>query len=428
MLKKYLVKIKNDNFFKDLFITFSGQIIVMLLSFVLNKIISNQYSVSDYGIYSILKRFASVITFIMLMSMGIAVPKYIAEAKAKKNKRLMESYMVSSLLTIIIMFVVITAVLIGLDSFWEKFIFNSSNNRNYMLVICLFSLGNCLVTYAFSFYRGINEFFKYNLINIVLQFIFIFATLFVKNSLWMIYCIWGIFTIFYGVIEIYIIFNKFNFSLKLRRHKLCTLQELIEYSLPRIPGEFVLFAYSLVPLMIVSYKFGATQVGYFSAALSINSLVTPLFSLVGTILLPLVSGSKYNNNEKEVNKKILILGYIYALVSIFGIVFVYIFGDFLLTLLFNSEYTKSIEIVKIMIISILPNAFYLLLRNPLDGKSKFPYNTICLTISFIIYIILLLFASTIKMCAFVTIVAYTILGLMSLFSWLYVIRKEENSL
>ena len=100
----------------------------------------------------------------------------------------------------------------------------------------------------------------------------------------------------------------------------------------------------------------------------------------------------------------------------------------MLTLLFNQEYTKSIEIVKIMIISILPNAFYLLLRNPLDGKSKFPYNTICLTISFIIYIILLLFAGTIKICAFDTIIAYTILGLMSLFSWLYVIRKEEKSL
>ena len=136
--------------------------------------------------------------------------------------------------------------------------------------------------------------------------------------------------------------------------------------------------------------------------------------------------SKFNNNEKEVHEKIKILAYIYTIVSILSIAFVYIFGEFLLKLLFNQEYIKSIEIVRIMIISILPNAFYLLLRNPLDGKSKFPYNTICLIISFIVYVALLLCAKTIMMCAFDTIIAYTVLGVLTLISWIRVVRFEKN--
>ena len=79
-----------------------------------------------------------------------------------------------------------------------------------------------------------------------------------------------------------------------------------------------------------------------------------------------------------------------------------------------------------MIISILPNAFYLLLRNPLDGKSKFPYNTICLIISFIVYVALLLCAKTIMMCAFDTIIAYTVLGVLTLISWIRVVRFKKN--
>lgn len=422
-LKKAFEK---DEFYKDLVITFGGQMIVMLLSFVLNKIISNQYSVDDYGIYSILKRFSSVITFVMLMAMGIAIPKYVAEADAKKNHELMEDYMISAISVICVMFVVITMILFGFRKIGSKLIFNNDLYKNYMLIICLYSFGNCLVTYVYSFYRGINHFVKYSIINIILQLLYIVPTLFVQGNLYNLYLVWGVFCIIYSIAELCIIFKQYKFSLSQMRRKLVVLKELLIYSVPRVPGEFILFAYTLVPLTIISYKFGTKQVGYFSAALSINTLITPLFSLVGTILLPLVSGSKFNNTEKEVNKKIRILAYIYTVVSILAIIFVYFFGEILLVILFNREYVKSIALVRIMIVSIIPNAYYLLLRNPLDGKSKFPYNTVCLLISFIVYIVLLLFASDIKMCAMDTIVAYTVLGILTFISWCKVSKKENK--
>ncbi len=417
MIKKIKKIFHEDTFYKDLFITFGGQILVMILSFVLNKIISNQYSISDFGVYNLAKRFASVITFVMLMAMGIAIPKYVAEAKAKKNKSLMESYMRNGLKIIILMFVLLTVILLIKKELWAKFIFGTVELHNLIIILSFYSLGNCLITYAYSFYRGIDDFIKYTIINLILQIIFIVSAIFVRDNLNKLYMLWSICAVIYGMCEIFIIYRKNNFSLRTCNGDSQSFNDLFVYSLPRVPGEFILFAYTLVPLTIISNKFGNLQVGYFSAALSINSLITPLFSLVGTILLPLVSGSRFNNNEDEVNKKIKVLGYIYIGVSVLVIAFVYLLGKPLLTLLFNSEYTKSFDIVKIMIISIIPNAYYLLLRNPLDGKSKFPYNTICLTISFIIYIILLLLSSSVKMCAYATIVAYTILGVLSLICW-----------
>ena len=128
-IKKIL---QEDTFYKDLLVTFGGQIIVMLLSFVLNKIISNQYSVSDFGVYNLIKRFASVVTFVMLMAMGIAIPKYIAEAKAKKSKKLMQSYMINGLKIILIMFVAITLVLVIKKEFWAKIILGNSQYFNFI--------------------------------------------------------------------------------------------------------------------------------------------------------------------------------------------------------------------------------------------------------------------------------------------------------
>lgn len=422
-MKNIISKIRTDDFYKDLIVTFSGQMVVMLLSFILNKVISNQYSVSDFGVYSVLKRFTSVITFVMMMAMGIAIPKYVAEAKAKRNRKLTESYMISALSIMVIMFIVLTILLLFKRKFWAKLIFNDEKYCSYMLAISLYSLGNCLVTYTFSFYRGINAFIRYTFVNVMLQLIFIICTFVVRDNLEKLYLVWGVCAICYGLIEILFIFLKNEFNFKNLKQKLSSFQELFIYSLPRVPGEFILFAYALLPLTIVSYKFGTIQAGYFSAALSINSLVTPLFSLVGTILLPLVSGSKYNKNEEEVNHKIKVLGYMYIAVSFLSIIFVYLFGEFLLTLLFNKDYVESIGIVKIMIIAIIPNAYYLLLRNPLDGKSKFPYNTICLLVSFLLYIVLLLFSSSVEMCAVSTIIAYSVLGGLSLMSWIKISKK-----
>ena len=184
---KITEKIKHDSFYKDLLVTFAGQILVMLLSFVLNKIISNQYSVSDFGTYNLIKRLASVITFVMLMALGIAIPKFVAEAKAKKDSKLMESYMLSGIITICGMFVIVTMCMTIFGKFWGKVVFNDSSYESYMFVVCLFSLANCLVTYVYSYYRGINSFYKYSFINIVLQVIFIVSTIFVKQNLWLLY-------------------------------------------------------------------------------------------------------------------------------------------------------------------------------------------------------------------------------------------------
>ena len=281
---KIIDKIRKDSFYKDLFVTFVGQIVVMLLSFILNKIISNQYTVSDFGTYNLIKRLASVITFVMLMALGIAIPKFVAEAKAKKDNKLMESYMLSAIITICGMFVIVTMCMNIFGKFWGKVVFNDSSYESYMLVVCLFSLANCLVTYVYSYYRGINSFYKYSFINIVLQVIFIVPTIFVKQNLWLLYLVWAILTITYALIEMVIIYKKNQYSMRNIKNKLFTFRELIMYSLPRMPGEFILFAYSLVPLTIISYKFGKTQVGYFSAALSINSLRTPLLDRKSTRL------------------------------------------------------------------------------------------------------------------------------------------------
>lgn len=404
-------------FYKDLFITFSGQIIVMILAFVLNKIMSNMFSVSEFGVYNLIRRFISVVSFVMLMSLGIAIPKFIAEANAKNNKDLIEKYTISAVILFLIMSILVSIPLIFFRDFFSKIIFNDVNYSKYMFPVVLFSFGSCISSFAFSFYRGINNFFRYSLINISVQLILIFCLIFKIKSLYYLYIIWGFLLFLYGFVENIRIFKRFDFTFKKMNEYSNTLLELFKYSFPRIPGEFILFAYNLVPLSIIGYKFGHNHVGYFSAALSINSLITPLFSLVGAILLPFVSASNISQDTKEVNSKIKTLGIIYIFVSIVAISSIYLFGKYLIIIFLSSKYLPSIKILELTTLSILPNSIYLLLRNPIDAKSHFPYNTICLFISFLFYVSMLWVSNGIIQCAYSMIFSYTILGILSLIIW-----------
>lgn len=425
-MKQLLNRIKSNSFLNDLIITFAGQILVMLVTFVINKVISNQYSITDFGTYNLIKRSASVITFVMLMAMGIAIPKYIAESTVLKNHEKIESYMLSGLFIITGAFLIITIFLMAFNKPFALLMFGDVASKKFVLPICLYSFGTCLVTYAYSFYRGINDFIKYNIICFAMQ-VGLLALIFVTSkNLVILHYIWGFFLIFYGVCRIISIFKRYHVSLNHLKQKLFTMKIMLVYSIPRIPGEAILFAYNLVPLIIITNRFGLEKVAYFSVAISINTLVSPLFSLVGTILLPLVSKSIVTNKIAGIRKKIQILGLLYFLISIVAIATVYLFGEWLLVLLYSSDYINCIGIVRISIISIIPNAFYLLLRNPLDGISKFPYNTICLMLSFIVYVVMLVLASSIEMCAISLIVAYSFLGIMSLLFWKHAVSKVSK--
>lgn len=424
-MKKYIRLPIKDSFYKDLFITFLGQLLVMGITFLLNKIISNQYSVEDFGTYNLIKRVVSIVSFVMVMAMGIAIPKYISEANELDDLQLKESYMLSSLFLIVITSLTLTSFLLIFKDSISEFIFGNSQLSNFIFPICMYAFSAGLITYTYSFYRGINNFTKFNIVGLNLQLITLLTALIIKDNLILLHYSWSVLLLLYAIFEILTLYKKNNFSFKGLKNKLGTLRTLIEYGLPRVPGDFVLFAFNLAPMIVVNSNFGTEQVAYFSAALSINALITPLFSLVGTILLPFVSKSMVNNSVDNMKNKIKVLGVIYIIISLISIFIIYLFGKTILILLFNSDYVNSIQIVKIVIISILPNAFYLLLRSPLDGVSKFPYNTICLLISFIIYIILLLSSNSIEMVAYSVVITYTILGLLSLGCWILALQRNN---
>ena len=73
VIRKHL----NTGMRRDVVWTFTLQILIMLCSFAINKLLANRLSIDDFGQYNVIKRSVQVLSFVMLAGVGIALPRYI---------------------------------------------------------------------------------------------------------------------------------------------------------------------------------------------------------------------------------------------------------------------------------------------------------------------------------------------------------------
>lgn len=428
-LKEIFSKAKNSKFIKDLLITVIGQLAVLLVTFGLNKLLSNTVTIAEFGIYNVIKKVSAVAGYIMLIALGIALPKYIPECRERKDEKGAAYYFVAALLIIGFMSVLTISLMVIFQTPLSKLFFGEGGFAKYMLPTAFYSFAVALTTYVYSYYRSVERYYAYNISQIIVQVLTFLPAIFLYFDLIILLWVWtAVFSVFSLTVLLKAVL-KFKPELKGFESKrlFSSGRELLIYCSPRLPGEIILFAFSLVPLVIVTNKFGLVQSGLFSSAVSVNVALASLFSFVGIILLPSVSKSMVKNDIKSVTKQILIILILFLVLAAMMIAFVYLFPKFVIKVLYSDEYFEAIPLMKIIILAILPNALYLLFRNPLDAISKFPYNTICLILGFVVMVVLMLRSTTILQCAIAFIIGYAVLGVLSMGAWfLSVILKKRK--
>lgn len=428
-----LVQRFKDLFSKDFIITVVGQIIVVLVVFFTNKILSNYVSTDEFGAYNIAKRFTDVLTYIILLAMGIAIPKYLASYKANNDDSNVHLYWVASLLLILIASIIVTIAVWAARNPLMKLMFGASGYEKYALTSLLYAVGASLYTLISSYYRGVGYYYKYNILQILSQIIYFVVVLIVSSSAFLILLISALayLTIDITLLIYYFIKNKkITFQYRSLKNYSKPMKELVTYGLPRVPGEFVLFAYNLIPLVIISNKFDLTQSAFFSATLAVNSTVTSAFGFIGIMLLPAVSSAIATRQFKKVDKNITFLAILYIVISAFGILLIYFCGEWLIKLLYNADYIPAVPMLIVTSVAVLPRSLFLLLRNPIDAASKLPFNTINLAVSFAVTCIGMLLTNSIMMCAWIFVIGYCVLAVASLVTWLFCrkrILKADNT-
>ena len=423
MLK--LIKDKlNSGMGKDVVWTFSLQITIMLCSFVITKLLASRLSIDDFGQYNVIKRSVQVLSFVMLAGVGIALPRYIPIYRNSKPPRRIAPLLGAALIYIIGVSLVVFLVCMVFSSQMQDIIIGQSGNMGLLLVALAYAFALAMAQYAYAYYRGVGNFKWYNgaqlgvQLSIVLPLIFL-PELTVKG----VFVSWLVLTTllvaFYIGRELWL-FSRRNDTFASDTPLTSHLNTIIKYSSGRLLADFFLFSLSAFPLIYISNAQGLQSTAYYSVGITFVTMVTPLFSFMGIILLPYVSECIAKGEIKAANRLINRLTLLYLGASLLITLILYIFTNFLTYLLFAGSYVVATDLTRIMILAILPQAIYLLFRNPIDAIAVIPYNTIILGVCLVVMVVSFAFSTTITQFAWAYLGVSVLQGLLSWLTWLTV--------
>lgn len=422
--------VKDSNFIKDIVITFSGQIFVLLSNFLINKMVAIFVGVNEFGVFNIAKRSATVIGFFILLELGISIPRYYSLYLKNNPKKAYEYYQLG-IYILLTMAAFISVIIFFNQELVSFYIFGSKNLSKYIIPLLVYSMGIAANTFIFSAYRGGERFYTYTVIQLLTQVINVIIVYIAKDDgIEAILMDWGCSNILLSIVFMFI-FTRLNSEFKTFKidNLFSKIKELLIYGIPRIPGEVIQFSYYLVPLMIINQRFGKLSAGFFAASTGILQAFLPLFSYVGIVLLPKVSKALMEKKMELVKNQVKYLSILYLLFSFIVVLLGIIFSKQIMQILYSNEYTEQLNIAKILLITLIPRAQFLLLRNPIDAISVRPINTISLCLSFFIMLLIMFFSDSVTFIAWSFAISDLILAVLSMIFWNFMVNRklrEEN--
>ena len=415
---KSIEKVASGDFAKDVIFSAVGQFGVMILALLINKLISHYLQPSEFAIFSIANKTASVLAFLMLLGLGIAVPRYIASVRAKKDIKSEANTFYTASILMVVAIIVVSLVVVASKDTLARLVFGDINRSDLIIPTLLFAIGITISSFVYAYFRGIDKFKQYSMLQIAFQIVNLAIVVYAGSHLASQLTMRGLTIMTLSIIAIFYIVHTTYKSIPVIKERIAhTSKGLLAYCLPRVPGEVFLFSFTVLPLVIINSRFGLHSTAAFATSVTLTSIVTPLFQFVGTALLPYVSKNLAIGETDGIQSKVKKLRIIYLSIAVLSAIFIWLFTDLIITLLFNKTYVQFSDVVRIVYLSVIPYSLYLLLRNPLDAISKIPFNTFNLGVSLGALVIAVATLKDAYQCAFAFVGAYLILGVLSEISW-----------
>ena len=430
---------------RDVVWTFTIQILIMACSFAINKLLASRLSIDDFGQYNVIKRSVQVLSFLMLAGVGIALPRYIPLYRNGTPPRRILPLLKASLTYILGVSFVVFAVCLLFSSQMQEIVIGTDTGDGLYFVALAYAFILAMAQYVFAYYRGLSHFKWFNGSQLAMQLLIIvplvlLPVLTVNNvfSSWLLITTLLVAFLFAKEIRDYcgkwkeesgkrialrqkVISSLFPLSSFL---SLPDLRTIVKYSSGRLVADFFQFSLAAFPLIYISNVQGLQPTAYFSVGITFVTMITPLFSFMGIILLPYVSKAIARHEMSAANRLIHRLLLLYVVASLFFIAALYIFTEFLTTLLFASDYVVTTDLTRIMILAILPQAAYMLYRNTIDAVSVIPYNAIILSVCLLAMIVSFLLSTTLTQFAWAYLAVSILQGLLSIITW-QVVKKRS---
>ncbi|MCK6639783.1 MAG: hypothetical protein L6Q81_06830 [Bacteroidia bacterium] len=371
----------------DYVLTFTSEFVVMLAGLLVYKLAAEYLPDNGFTDYSLSRRTISFIQPLLILGLGVGIPRYVAFAEAKGSNFKSGSYFVAGLLIVAMIAIPALSILLLGRQFFSQLLFDTAAFAPLMPQLCLMLLGLILHSVVYSFYRGRVKMIQANVLQILNLGIVPLLAFALSESLSSVLWITGLgWTLLPAVFMIGIFFTLDWRSSDLKG----CIKELTVYGLQRVPGDTALAGFLALPAFFTAHMVQDNLVtaGYVAFSMSMLGLAGAAFGPICLLLLPSASKiivAKDFRLLKQLTNKVAIwtLG-----LTIAGIAFVLLLAGPIIDLYLGDSPPELLICLRIIIVSALGYTIYISLRSILDAYYVKAVNTLNIFIAFGLFLII----------------------------------------
>lgn len=379
---------KNSIFLsKNYILTYITEFAVLISGILVYKLAAGSFGKDGFNEYSICRRTLSFIQPLLILGIGVGLPRYIAIAAANGHQKKISSYFYSAVIILLAVLILVSGVFLFFDTTLSFLFFGSESYYKLIYPLLIMLYGMVFHSLCYSFFRGEMRMGFANMmqllnLGIVPMTIFIFGTniyqvLLLTGFSWLIISL-----VFFLFIVVNLKPEKGNFKE--------SAKELLRYGLQRVPGDVALGGFFALPTYFVAHlvKDNLNSAGNAAFAISLLNMIGAAFGPICLLLLPQASKAIANKDYtslRKYSKEIFILTLV---VSVIGLLIVEIFAEPLISIYMNGYYPDLIIIVRIVMPACVGYAVYISLRSILDAYHVRAVNTRNIFVCFVLFLVM----------------------------------------
>lgn len=346
---------REKNLLKNTGIIAIGQLSSKLFTFLLLPVYTSLLLPDDYGTIDVLQTIISLTLYIITLQLECAVFRYIIENR--NNIEDQKCYASSGLIAVVIMLLLSTFVIIGVNIFIEI---------PYIGLFMLSIFSQSIYFYFSNIARGLGKNRDYAIVSFIVT-----ISSLVTNIVLIVVFKQGAYSILVALIVSNFIgfayyFFKLKFWIYLSKcyYSKDKLKTMLSYSLPLIPNAVSWWIANTSDRLIIMLFIGASANGIYAAASKIPTIYTTLFSVFNVAWTESVSLAMQDQNCAEYISKMMNQSFKFFSFLNLGIV---VCTSLFFNLLVGEQYAESYIHIYILLIAIFINSLCSLQGGILGG-------------------------------------------------------------
>jgi O-antigen/teichoic acid export membrane protein len=410
---------------KDYAFTFITEFTVLLAGVLVYKFAMSYLSHTGFSEYTLSRRAMSFIHPVLILGMGVGIPRYLAFNATNKLKA--DSYFASGL---IVLFSVTAFVLLLLNIFSAHFAYLLFGDDQYDYLIAPISVmlaGMVMHSACYSYFRGKVMMLPANLLQFLNLGLAPIAVFLIRKDitgvLYMTGITWSV------IAAVFLIWVLSRLTIEKGLLASCA-RELLYYGVQRTPGDLAISGFLMVPASLAIHITNDINVGgEVGFGMTLLNMAGAAFGPISLILLPQASKLIASRDIPMLRSYTTKIFNWTLLLTLGGLLIFEVFADTVLYIFLGETNERLVLIVRLIITASVGYTVYISLRSILDAYHVKAVNTRNIFLSFIFFAactsVLLIFMYSYMVVLYAFIASMLLLGALTLFETRKVLRKEE---